>query len=345
MPDDPQRRPSGPTAFDMHSDVPVDVFRRRRAGERGVLAGVHLPRWRQGRVGGAVLIVGGDGASLNPLGAGLPIQSTLHVLDAVLLDMAETPDAFQLVTSAADLAEARRSGRFAVVLGIEGAQPIGEDLAVLRNLYRLGLRLVGLTWNYRNAVAAGVGEGPRAGGLSRFGAAVIEEMNRLGMLIDVSHLADPGVRDVLEVSTRPILASHSNSRALRNHPRNLPDDLIRRIAEKGGVVGAVFYPGFVGERPTLADVGRHVLYLLDVAGEDHVGLGPDFIDFALDLIVSNLKAAPVDYGDSFAFPAGLEDTTRVGALLDHLAAVGLPERVVEKIAWGNFARLLGEVVG
>lgn len=332
-------------AFDMHSDVPVDVFRRRRAGESGVLAAHHLPRWRQGRVGGAVLIVGGDGASLNPLGAGLPIHSALHVLDAVLLDMAETPDAFHLVTSAADLAEARRQGRFAVVLGIEGAQPIGEDLAVLRNLHRLGLRLVGLTWNYRNAVAAGVGEGPRAGGLSRFGESLVAEMNRLGMLVDVSHLAEAGVRDVLEVSTKPILASHSNARALWDHARNLPDDLIRGIAERGGVVGAVFYPGFVGERPTVADVGRHVLHLLDVAGEDHVGLGPDFIDYALDLILPGLEAAPVDYSSSYPYPQGLEDTTRVFALLDHLSHIGVPERVVEKVAWDNFARLFGEVVG
>lgn len=334
-----------PLVFDMHSDVPIDVTRRRSAGERRVLSQLHLPRWQAGGVGGATLIVGGDGASMNPLGTAVPVLSALHVLDDVLKDIGESEGLIRVITSAGELADARAAGAFGVLLGIEGATPVGEDLALLRTLWRLGVRLVGLTWNFRNAVAAGVGEGERAGGLSRFGLQVVEEMNHLGMIVDISHLAPDGVRDVLQVSRKPILASHCNARALCDHPRNLTDGQIRAVAQGGGVVGAVFYPGFVGLNPTIDDVASHVLHLLRVAGEEHVGLGPDFIDFALEIFVANLKKAPVAYGDSFTYPTGLEDTTRVAHLLEVLAGRGLSPRTLEKVAWGNFARLLADVVG
>lgn len=334
-----------PLTFDMHADVPLDVHRRRSAGERRILADLHLPRWRAGGVGGATLIVGGDGASMNPLGAGVPILSALHTLDDVLADIAESNGEIRVVTNAQELEEARAAGKFAVMLGIEGASPIGEDLALLRTLWRLGVRLVGLTWNYRNAVAAGVGEGERAGGLSQFGVQVIAEMNRLGMIVDVSHLSPAGVADVLQVSTRPILASHCNARSLCDHPRNLTDEQIRAVAEAGGVVGAVFYPGFVGPNPTIEHVADHVLHLLNVAGEDHVGLGPDFIDYALEIFVSNLKKAPINYGNDFTYPTGLEDTTKVDKLLEVLAGRRIAPQTLEKIAWGNFARLMADVVG
>lgn len=338
-------RGAAPLTFDMHSDVPIDVHRRRTAGERRVLTEIHLPRWQQGGVAGTTLIVGGDGASMNPLGAGVPTQSTLHVLDDVLNDIAESQGQLRVVTSARQLAEARADGAFAVVLGIEGASPIGDDLALLRTFYRLGVRLLGLTWNHRNALAAGVGEGDWASGLSKLGVQAVEEMNRLGMIVDISHLAPAGVADVLRVTERPILASHCNPRALCNHPRNLTDEQIRAVASSGGVVGAVFYPGFVGPSPTLENVADHVQYLLKVAGEEHVGLGPDFIDFALEVFVGNLKNAPVDYGDNFTYPTGLEDTTKVAHLLELLSARGIAPRVLEKIAWENFARLFADVVG
>jgi membrane dipeptidase len=227
-----------------------------------------------------VLIAGGDGLSLNQPDPGNPTHSALHTLDEVLNDIDESGGRLRVVTSNADLEQARSRGIFAVVLGLEGAQPLDNDIALLRTFWRLGVRLVGLTWNDRNAVASGVGEGPCAGGLSRFGAQVVEEMNRLSMPVDVSHLALPGVRDVLDVSQDPIIASHCNSRTLCDHVRNLPDELVRAIAERGGVIGVNFYPGFVGKNPTRLDVARHTRHLINVAGEDHVGLGPDFVDFA-----------------------------------------------------------------
>lgn len=147
--------------------------------------------------------------------------------------------------SGQDILRARQSGRLACLLAIEGGEALEGKLAHLRNAYRLGVRLLTLTWNFRNDLASGQMEGAE-GGLSRFGREAVEEMNRLRMLVDVSHLNEPGFWDVIEVSTSPpIIASHSNAKGLCDHPpRNLSDEQIRSIADGGGVIGVNFFLPF-----------------------------------------------------------------------------------------------------
>ena len=167
-----------------------------------------------------------------------PLNATkfaLQALDHWYAEAAETPD-WLIVERAEDFRRAEREGRVAVVLGFEGAMPIDDDLALLRMFHRLGIRSIGLTWNVRNLLADGVSVGG-GGGLTRFGRAAVAEMNRLGIVIDVSHLSDAGIRDTIEASADPIIASHSNARVLCDHPRNLPDDLAKALAARGGVIG------------------------------------------------------------------------------------------------------------
>lgn len=168
-------------------------------------------------------------------------------------------------------------GQIGALLSLEGADALNGEIGVLHALFGLGVRLVGLTWNGANCVADGVGES-RGAGLTQFGRTVVATMQELGMLVDVSHLSPRGVWDVLDMTQKPIIASHSNAQAIHLHKRNLSDDQIRAIAETGGVVGATFVPAFIGAQHSLTtdDLLRHIEHLLHVAGEDGVGLGSDF---------------------------------------------------------------------
>ena len=172
-------------------------------------------------------------------------RRTLDMIDSVYRAVERHPKDLMIATSVADIRRAKRQGKIAALMGIEGGHAIEDSLPTLREFYRLGVRYMTLTWNNTNNWAdAGRGE-KKHNGLSDFGKEVVREMNRLGMLIDVSHVSDKTMSDALDVSKAPIIASHSSARALSNVPRNIPDDLLTRIAKNGGVVQVNFYSVFV----------------------------------------------------------------------------------------------------
>ncbi len=230
------------------------------------------------------------------------------------------------VTGADSLArvESSEDPRVGAALSVEGAEALGAEPAILRVLWRLGVRLLSLTWNQRNALADGAGEDPGGGGLSRAGRAMVQEMNRLHMVVDVSHLAAQGFWDVMDVSAAAPIASHSNCRALAAHPRNLSDAQIRALAGRGGVQGITFVPSFLGGRKDRERVADHVLHHLAVVGDDrHLGIGSDF--------------------DGVPEPvAGLEDVAQWPSLLDALSHRGLSDETILRIAGGNFLALFRE---
>ncbi|MFV9509772.1 dipeptidase [Tepidibacillus sp. LV47] len=168
-------------------------------------------------------------------------------------------------------------GKKVALLSIEGAEVIEGDLAKLRTFYRLGVRAMGLTWNQANEVADGVME-QRGGGLTSFGQEVVKEMNRLGMMIDVSHLSERGFWDVIERSEKPILASHSNTKKVCNHPRNLTDGQIKAIIKQGGMIGVTFVREFTSTKkePTIDDLLLHIDHIATLGGIEQIGLGSDF---------------------------------------------------------------------
>jgi membrane dipeptidase len=172
-------------------------------------------------------------------------RRTLDMIDSVYRAVERHPNDLMLATSVADIRRAKKQGKIAALMGIEGGHAIEDSLATLREFYRLGVRYMTLTWNNTNNWAdAGRGE-KKHNGLSDFGREVVGEMNRLGMMVDVSHVSDKTMSDALDVSKAPIIASHSSARALSNVPRNIPDDLLKKIADKGGVVQVNFYSVFV----------------------------------------------------------------------------------------------------
>jgi membrane dipeptidase len=215
-----------------------------------------------------------------------------------------------------------------VLLAIEGGEVLEGKLSVLRILFKLGFRSLTLTWNQRNQLADGVWEKETGGGLTAFGRDVVQEMNRLGMLIDVSHLSETGFWDVLSLSTQPIAATHSCCFSLHHHPRNLSDAQLKALGDKQGIIGINFYPHFLGEnynKITVGDVIKHLEHAVSIAGIDHVGLGSDFD--GIDQV-----------------PQNLEDVTKLPCLINKLLQFGWKEEEVKKIIGGNYLRVLEQVL-
>ena len=199
-------------------------------------------------------------------------------------------DDFVMAASAASLRSAVAEGRTAVVHGLEGVGPLGYDPGLLEVFVRLGARIVGLTWNERNAFASGMKQDGREG-LSPLGRALVREGDRLGVIFDISHLNERSFWDLLETASGPVVASHSNCRALHDHPRNLTDEQIRALAERGGLVSLMIQSFVLSkEIASLEDFLRHVDHAVDLAGIKHVGIGYDFIHF-----VETLDAMKMDY--------------------------------------------------
>jgi membrane dipeptidase len=183
-------------------------------------------------------------------------RRTLDMIDSVYRAVERHGNDLMFATAAADIRRAKKRGKIAALMGIEGGHAIENSLSALREFYRLGVRYMTLTWNNTNDWAdAGRGE-KLHNGLSDFGKEVVREMNRLGMLVDVSHVSDKTMSDALDISKAPIIASHSSARALTNQPRNIPDDLLRRIARNGGVVQVNFYAAFIYAKAIEANAER-----------------------------------------------------------------------------------------
>ncbi|HEX7091272.1 MAG TPA: dipeptidase [Longimicrobiales bacterium] len=247
------------------------------------------------------------------------------------------PDVFEQAYSVSDVERIFGSGKIASVLGMEGGHAIENSLGALRAYYDLGVRYMTLTHSANIDWADSCCEPPRLGGLSEFGKEVVREMNRLGMLVDLSHTSPETMHDALDVSEAPVIFSHSSARAVTDHPRNVPDDVLRRLPENGGVVMVTFVPSFVNAdvarwsslpreqrkgsepRATMDDVIRHIEHVRQVAGVDHVGIGGDF-----DGITSVVQ--------------GLEDVSTYPALFAELARRGWSEEDLAKLAGGNILR-------
>ncbi len=175
-------------------------------------------------------------------------RRALDMIDVVYRAVERHPNALVMATSVADIRRAEKQGKIAALMGIENGAAIDNSLHALRNFYRLGIRYMTLTHNFNNDWADSGRDEPKHNGLTDFGKEVVREMNRLGMMVDVSHVSDKTMSDVLDVSRAPVIASHSSARALSDHPRNIPDDLLRRIARNGGVVMVNFYPTFIDQK-------------------------------------------------------------------------------------------------
>jgi membrane dipeptidase len=296
-------------------------------------------------------------------------RRTLDMIDSVYRAVERHPRDLMIATSVADIRRAKMQGKIAALMGIEGGHAIEDSLATLREFYRLGVRYMTLTWNNTNNWAdAGRGE-KKHNGLSDFGKEVVLEMNRLGMLVDVSHVSDETMSDALDVSKAPIIASHSSARALSNVPRNIPDDLLRRIAKNGGVVQVNFYSVFVDTdtvSPQSAERDRRIKAQQDAIDEKYKDdperraeesdkleaanpLPPLPISKLIDHIDHIVKVAGIDHvgiGADFDgandMPEGAQDVSMLPNITYELLKRGYSERDIRKILGENLLRVMAQ---
>lgn len=311
------------TIIDGHCDtIAVLTDQCRSLGELSRVGQLDLPR----------LIESGVNIQFFALfvdpGAGKELPHKLFgLVDRFFRELNDCGPALRLICSIEDIDLAvLNQGQVGALLAVEGGEVLGDQLGVLRVLYQLGVRSLTLTWNHRNNLGDGVGvKNPQ--GLSPFGLEVVGEMNRLGMLVDVAHLAEPGFWDVHEHCRGPYVASHANCRSLCNHPRNLGDDQILALASRGGVLGLSFVPQFIhSQQPSLEAVLDHVDYIATLAGVDCIGWGSDFDGME--------KVTP-----------GLEDAGCLPRLALGLWARGYTNTDIAKIMGGNWRRVIKQVLG
>ncbi|MBM7854481.1 membrane dipeptidase [Desulfohalotomaculum tongense] len=309
---------------DAHCDTLTKLKEENRTlGEKSESGHVDLPRLKVGGVNVQFFAV-----FIHPsYGEVKGIERAMEIIDTFYKQCDQYKDQMCLAACQRDIVETVQSGRVAAVLAIEGGEALGGRLYMLPVYHRLGVRCMTLTWNGRNSIADGVGEGRTRGGLTNFGVEVVREMNKLGMLIDVSHLSEAGFWDVLDISSQPVIATHSNCAALCPHPRNLTDRQIKALAQVGGVIGLTLVPDFISEK--YANLERyldHVDHIADLVGTDHIGIGTDFdgVERTIDEV---------------------SDCTMLPRVAEGLIKRGYNKNEINNILGGNFLRILSKVVG
>ena len=302
------------------------------------------------------------------------VQVTLDYMDSFHTLMQNYPEQIEQATTADDVRRITDAGKLAGILCIEGGHSIDDDLSILRMYHRLGARYMTLTWNNTNNWADGVLDEPRHEGLNHFGREVVREMNRLGMLVDISHVAPATFWDAIATTTKPVIASHSSAKAICAAPRNLEDDQIKAVAENGGVMGVNYEITFVGEayrvakdtvdeekveetkraekdHPADSDGLKNALREIDESHDEKVDelSKPHYTEIVdhIDHMVSVAGVNHVGLGSDFdgaTMPEGMEDCTKVPLITDELLRRGYGESDVRKILGENFMRVMGEAL-
>jgi membrane dipeptidase len=306
-------------------------YRKRGFFVRNASGHIDLPRLKEGGVTCQVMALYIE----PPYKPTRSARRVMEMLDAFYALLDESED-FELATCAKDIERAKSLGKTCALLSIEGGEAVEGSLGLLREYYRLGVRAMGLTWNQRNDIADGCGEKSAGSGLTDFGVSLVKEMERIGMLVDVSHLSDSSFWAVANIAERPFIASHSNCRAVASHRRNLTDEQIEALAKKGGVIGVVFCPAFVDENRDNVSLKRicdHIDHLKSVVGVDHIGIGSDFDGYGSPL------------GGPDAPKVVISDVSEMPKITEELVSRGYTEEEIKKILGGNWLRVYREVLG
>src|SRR5581483_5933348 len=353
---------------DGHNDLPWELRKTGGAGFRDVDIAhpqpkfhTDLPRLRKGGVGAQFWSAWVPSSTA---AKGKAVTTTLEQIDVIHRMVKRYPNDLEMASGPDDIERIHKAGKIASLIGIEGGHSIDNSLGVLRMYYKLGARYMTLTHSESLDWADSATDEPKAHGLSPFGEQVVAEMNRLGMLVDISHVSAETMRHVLRVARAPVIASHSSAFALANHPRNVPDDVLKLVAQNGGVIMVNFFPGFIvpeGARAMrdMFQVGRklraqypndadfqaamtawrkehptprgsvhtvvdHIEHIIQVAGIDHVGLGSDF------------DGIPT-------VPDQLEDVSKYPVITQELLNRGYTKEQIIKVLGGNLLRAFRKV--
>ena len=357
---------AGPLYVDLHIDTPSRILNEGLdLAESREYTHVDIPKMRKGGLHAGFFAVSTSARSQTPLEA---VKQALRIIDTIVEEVRRHPAELFMGTTADDVASARSGGKIAVFMGVEGGHMIDSSLEVLRQLYRLGARYMGLTHSGNTpwVGAAEYDDGPA--GLTDFGREVVREMNRLGMMIDMSHASDRAFYDVIETSAAPILNTHAACRAVAGHPRNLTDDMLKALAQNGGVLGVAYYAAMLDDDyrsrlPQLREIGRRrgavrkqfaddkqrlseELWKLEKAEVEKIGRLPlarlaDHIEHAATVAGIDHVGIGCDYDSvGLKVPAGLDDIGETPNLVAALGDRGFSAGDVEKIMGGNALRVM-----
>lgn len=321
--------------FDAHGDIWTDVTVKRQGGMENVFKSFHLERYQKGGVNGGIFVIW-----IDPPNDKEPEKRAFEIIENMSVEITNNQDIFKIIRKYDDIKEAIDTNKLAVVIGSEGLSYIGKNINLINVLYMLGVRHATLTWNEQNNLATGVKGDPNRG-LTQYGIEAVKRLEQLGMIVDVSHANEKTFWDICQLTTKPFIASHSNCKALCNAARNLTDEQLKAIAQKGGVVGLNAFSDFVSDKKEDRDIehlANHVDHMVEVMGIDHVGLGFDFDDY---LAGETMKFFAEEES---ANTIGFENITKVPKLIKIFETRGYSKEDIEKIKYKNFLRIIKEIL-
>lgn len=254
-----------------------------------------------------------------------------------------TSKAAQPIENVTDIQRAKEQGKVGILFGFQNIGPLEGDLGLLPILYRLGVRIIQLTYHFKNVCGDGCKE-PSDAGLSLFGRDLIEKMNNLGMVVDLAHVGERTARDAIEVSRHPVIASHSNAYARVAAYQNKSDDTIKALARKGGVICVTAFPRMLEPDPTVDTLLDHIDHIVRLVGADHVGLGLDFAEGWADSPIHRKKLLAID-GKIYDYPVGIETIRSLPNISRGLVSRGYTDGDIESILGGNLLRVFAQVIG
>ncbi len=308
--------------FDAHCDTVLEILEQDQSLRKNSL---HLDLERLGKYDGYIqvfaMFIDQKGIHCSP------VSQCVSMLHRMREELEKNQDVIALIQSCDDLEDVVREKKIGAMLSIEGGEALEGKLSNLWMYYQLGVRLITLTWNYANEIADGITE-TRGGGLTAFGKTAVRAMEDMGILIDVSHLSVQGFWDVAENTRYPFVASHSCVKALCDHPRNLDDEQIRFMITRKGGIGINFFPEFLSEKKEcgVSDILRHMEYILDLGGQDVLGMGSDF--------------------DGVSYlPNGISGVESVEEVINAMKQKGWTQTQIDAICFGNFYRIFCNTLG
>ncbi len=328
---------------DAHNDLLMLVCRRPKERWVPYFREHWLPQLREGGVDIQVLPVFIDD-EFRPEGA---LRETLHMIEAAHRIAEGCPEDVALCLDGLQIDKALSEGKIALVLALEGCNQIDTDVETLQTLHRLGIRIASFAHWGRSALADGSGEHATGSRLTSVGVEAVQLAEQLGLMLDISHLGPGAVDHILEIATRPVMATHSSVRSLRDHHRNLTDSQLKQVAASGGVVCINFFAGFLStQTASIDDLVRHISYAVELIGPDSVGLGPDFVFELFDEKIPMCDRPQLLEGmDLMKHIPGLEGPRGLPSVTEELLHAGMPSTVVRQVLGGNVHRLFRAELG
>ncbi|WP_020005193.1 dipeptidase [Brachyspira innocens] len=314
--------------FDAHSDIWTDVAVKTLKGENNIIKKYHYDNLVKGKIGGSIFVIWTE-----PKNYHRALERVREIQECIKKELEYIKDIILIAKNYDDIIKAQKENKIYIFIGFEGLISIDDNIDLIDEYYEYGARHASLTWNEENKLASGVRGDPNKG-LTDLGKKAVRKMQDKGMIVDVSHLNDKSFFDVIDITSAPIIASHSNSRVLCKSLRNLTDEQLKAIRDTKGVVGLNSYKGFIDENKDKQTIERaldHIKYIADKIGIDHIGLGFDYNEYFEDEITPpSVK--------------GLENASKSYDIIIKLKEAGFNNEEIEKIEYKNFNRIIKEIV-